>query len=337
MKADRLLSLLLLLQAHGKLPGRALAERLAVSGRTVHRDMEALSAAGVPVFALRGSRGGWQLDEDWLTRVPGLDEAELRALLMAQPRVIGDAGLAASAERGLAKLMAALPVSMRERAASIRQRLYVDATGWHGAAQNLSALPIVQDAVSRDRTLMIGYRQTGRERVERTIHPLGLVAKGTTWYLVANTPNGFRTYRVSRIEEATVLEARFERPTNFDLEAYWKASTEQFHLRQQYVATLRLEPRGADSMSRWCRVQPGPTRRDPDGWVTLRVQFDDEEGACFVILGLGPGVDVIGPASLQARVQAAVTATVQRLHDRNRRRRIRSPSRGSGGGKSAVR
>ena len=133
MKADRLLSILLLLQAHGKLPGRALAERLAVSGRTVHRDMEALSAAGVPVFALRGSRGGWQLDEDWRTRVPGLDEAELRALLMAQPRVIGDAGLAASAERGLAKLMAALPVSMRERAASIRQRLFVDATGWHGA------------------------------------------------------------------------------------------------------------------------------------------------------------------------------------------------------------
>jgi predicted DNA-binding transcriptional regulator YafY len=326
MKADRLLSVLLLLQAHGKLPGRALAERLAVSGRTVHRDMEALSAAGVPVFALRGSRGGWQLDEDWRTRVPGLDEAELRALLMAQPRVIGDAGLAASAERGLAKLMAALPVSMRERAASIRQRLFVDATGWHGAAQNVSALPVVQDAVSRDRTLRIGYRQTGRERVERTIHPLGLVAKGTTWYLVANTPNGLRTYRVSRIEEATVLETRFERPANFDLEAYWKASTAQFHLRRQYVATLRLEPHAADGMRMWCRVQPEPMggRRDPDGWVTLCVQFDDEEGALFVVLGLGPRVDVIEPASLKARVQAAVAATVERLHSRNRRRRIRS-------------
>ena len=181
---------------------------------------------------------------------------------MAQPRVIGDAGLAASAERGLAKLMAALPVSMRERAASIRQRLYVDATGWHGAAQNLSALPIVQDAVSRDRTLMIGYRQSGRERVERTIHPLGLVAKGTTWYLVANTPKGFRTYRVSRIEEAIVLETRFERPANFDLEVYWKASTEQFHLRQQYVATLRLEPRAADSMRSVCDARhPTATKK----------------------------------------------------------------------------
>ena len=325
MKAERLLAALLLLQAHGKLTGRALAERLAVSGRTVHRDMEALSVAGVPVFASRGSRGGWQLDENWRTRVPGLDEAELRALLMAQPRVIGDAGLAASAERGLAKLLAAMPGPLRERAVSMRQRLYVDATGWRGPAQNLSVLPLVQDAVSRDRTLMIRYRQAGPERVERTIHPRGLVAKGTTWYLVATTPKGFRTYRVSRIEEATVLETRFERPVNFDLETYWQASTEQFRLRQQYVATLRLAPRAADSLRMWYRVQPGPTdgRRDPDGWVTLRVQFDDEEGACFVVLGLGPVVDVIEPASLQARVQAAVAATVERMHDRNRRRRRR--------------
>ena len=92
MKADRLLSTLLLLQAHGRLTGRALAQRLEVSLRTVHRDMEALSAAGVPVFALRGSQGGWQLEEGWRTRVPGLDESELRALLMAQPRVLGDPG-----------------------------------------------------------------------------------------------------------------------------------------------------------------------------------------------------------------------------------------------------
>jgi predicted DNA-binding transcriptional regulator YafY len=314
MKADRLLSVLLLLQAYGKLPGRALAERLAVSERTVHRDMEALSAAGVPVFALRGAHGGWQLDENWRTRVPGLDEAELRALLMAQPRVIGDARLAASAERALAKLMAALPVSLRERAASIRERLHVDATGWHGAEPDLSLLPIVQDAVSRDRALWMAYRQAGRERVERTIHPLGLVAKGTTWYLVAKTPKGLRTYRVSRIEEATVLETRFERPADFELAAYWKASTEQFHSRRRYGTTLRLEPRSADSVRTWCRVQPAATEpTDRDGWITLRVEFEDEAAARFVILGLGPNVDVIGPASLQARVKADVAAMFARV------------------------
>src|SRR5215472_9829181 len=114
-----------MLQAKRRVTGRELAKRLQVSARTVHRDMEALSAAGVPVFALRGSRGGWRLDQGWSTRVPALDEAELRALLMAQPRVIGDTPLAAAAERAMAKLMAALPVPMRARASLMRQRLYV--------------------------------------------------------------------------------------------------------------------------------------------------------------------------------------------------------------------
>src|ERR1700730_13565165 len=199
MRADRLLSALLLLQAHGRLTGRELAKRLEVSERTVHRDMEALSAARVPVYALRGSRGGWQLDEDWRTQVPGLDEAELRAFLMAQPRIIGAPRLAAAAERALGKLMAALPVPMRERAASIRQRLYVDTTGWRGTTENLTMLPIVQDAVARDAKLAIKYRKADRELVERTVDPLGLVAKGTTWYLFARTPHGLRTYRVSRM------------------------------------------------------------------------------------------------------------------------------------------
>src|SRR5215475_2065024 len=138
--------MLLLLQAHGRLTGRELAERLEVSERTVHRDMESLSAAGVPVFALRGAQGGWQLDKGWRTQVPGLDEAELRALLMSQPRVTGDVRLLAAAESALEKLMASLPAAMRERAASIRQRLHVDTTAWRGAGEDLAMLPVVQDA-----------------------------------------------------------------------------------------------------------------------------------------------------------------------------------------------
>src|SRR6185436_11627324 len=180
MRADRLLSILLLLQSRGQLSGRELAERLEVSERTLHRDMDALSAAGVPVFALRGRKGGWQLDEDWRTQVPGLDEAELRALLMAQPRVVGDGRLASAAERALQKLIASLPVGLRDKAASIRQRLHVDTAGWRGARDDLSMLPIVQDAVARDRKLTIWYRRAGKEVVERAVDPLGLVAKGTT-------------------------------------------------------------------------------------------------------------------------------------------------------------
>ena len=318
MKADRLLSALLLLQARGRLTGRELALRLEVSLRTVHRDMEALSAAGVPVFALRGSRGGWQLDEDWRTRVPGLDEVELRALLMAQPRVLGDARLARAAERALDKLMAALPVSLREQAASIRQRLHVDTTGWGGVPEDLSVLPIVQDAVARDRKLAILYRPAGRESEERTVDPLGLVAKGGTWYLVARTPDGFRTYRVSRIEDARLLDQASERPADFDLATHWQSSTEELRKgRAQYEATLRLEPRAARTMKTWRMASPVQVGdSDGAGWVTLRVRFDDEDQACFVVLGQGPRVEVIEPASLRDRVTADLIVAVERARAR---------------------
>jgi predicted DNA-binding transcriptional regulator YafY len=315
MKADRLLAELLLLQAHGRLTGREIAKRLEVSERTVHRDMEALSAARVPVFALRGARGGWQLDEDWRTQVPGLDEAELRALLMAQPRIIGDPRLAAAAERALGKLMAALPDSLREQAIAIRQRLHVDTTAWRGSTENLSMLPLVQDAVARDRKLAIQYRPSGRERGERIVDPLGLVAKGNSWYLVAHTPRGFRTYRVSRIEEAKLLDQACERPRDFDLAAYWESSTAQFQEGwRRFGAVLRLEPGAAQWVKMWQMASPTNAggAPDADGWITLRVQFNHEDEARFVVLGLGSRVEVIEPASLRDRVAAEVEQLMRR-------------------------
>jgi predicted DNA-binding transcriptional regulator YafY len=322
MRADRLLSILLLLQARGRLTGRELAEHLEVSPRTLHRDMESLSAAGVPVFALRGARGGWQLDEHWRTQVPALDEAELRALLMAQPRLIGDSRLARAAERALGKLMAAMPVSLRAQAASIRQRLYVDATGWRAATEDLSQLELVQDAVSRDRKLAIQYRgarhkggeKTAAASQERIIDPLGLVAKGSAWYLVAGTPKGFRTFRVSRIEKATLLEQASQRPSDFDLAAHWKSSTQQFAEGwPRCHATLRLAPRTAEWVRLWRIATPAEVQTpDPEGWVRLRVQFDHPDEARFIVLGLGPQVDVIEPESLRRQVATDVAAAAQR-------------------------
>jgi predicted DNA-binding transcriptional regulator YafY len=317
MRADRLLSALLLLQAHGRLTGRELARRLEVSGRTVHRDMEALSASGVPVFALRGARGGWQLDEGWRTHVPGLDEAELRALLMSQPRMIGDTRLAGAAERAIGKLLASLPVTLRQQAASIRQRLYVDTTGWRGVSDNLAMLPIVQEAVSRDRKLKIQYQRPGVDPVERAVDPLGLVAKGSTWYLVASTAEGHRTYRVSRIVQATLLDESSVRPADFDLAAYWRSSADRFsETLPRYDALVRAEPRTAGwvRMSRppWSVQVDDAAGTDPGGWVTLRIRFDSEEEACSVVLGLGPRVDVIEPESLRERVTAEAEAVVGR-------------------------
>lgn len=305
MKADRLLSVLLQLQAHGRLTSRDLASKLEVSERTVHRDMEALSASGVPVYALRGSRGGWQLDEDWRTQVPGLDEIELRGLMMAQPRIIGDAPLAAAAERAYGKLMAALPMALRGKAASIRQRLYVDIEGWHGSNEDLGALPVVQDAVARDRKLRFQYCPPGRDRSERIVDPLGLVAKGSSWYLVAQTPRGFRTYRVSRIEEPALLDAGCERPAAFDLAAWWKNSMNQFRGIARYEVLLRLERK----IAKWLITRrTASIVEETDDHLTMRIQFDDEHEACFVALGMGSRVEVVAPAKLRQRVLAEAAA-----------------------------
>jgi predicted DNA-binding transcriptional regulator YafY len=231
--------------------------------------------------------------------------------------VIGDARLAAAADRALEKLMAALPVSMRARAAFIRQRLYVDPTGWYGPHEDHSFLPLVQDAVSRDRKLAMLYRGPGREQVERTVDPLGLVAKGSSWYLVAGTPAGFRTYRLSRIETATILDVPSERPTDFDLVAYWKTSTDQFRRSlPRFEVTLRLEPRAAQEVKRWRTTSPLSETPDADGWVTLQVSFDDEEHAGFIVRGFGPRVDVIEPESFRTRIAADAAVMYERLHGR---------------------
>jgi predicted DNA-binding transcriptional regulator YafY len=315
MRADRLLSVLLLLQSRRRVTGRQLAAHLEVSARTVHRDMDALSAAGIPVVAIRGAQGGWELSEGWRTEVPGLDDVELRALLMAQPRVIGDVPLAAAAERAMVKLLAAMPEAQRRRAATMRQRLFVDPVGWRGTRENLSMLPIVQAAVEHDRKLRIRYRSIGKEPEDRTVSPLGLVAKAMTWYLVAQADAGLRTYRVSRIEAAEPLDEPVSRPTDFDLAVYWKTSNERFASeRRQYAVTLRLEPAAARRMLEFQNsvLVPEADAGDREGWVTLVTHFESEDEAAFFVGGLGARADVIEPASLRRRIVGEAAAIVAR-------------------------
>jgi predicted DNA-binding transcriptional regulator YafY len=245
--------------------------------------------------------------------VPGLDEAELRGLLMAQPRLVGDARLASAAERALEKLMAALPVSLREQAASIRQRLHVDTSGWRPLRENLAMLPIVQDAVSRDRRLSIAYLKPNGERSERTVDPLGLVAKGSAWYLVANTAAGMRTFRVSRIERATPLNQPSERPPDFNLAAYWTSVTKELSLsRKRFPATLQLECKTAKWILTWhsAKQVDGP---DAEGWIPVNLEFENEEEARFVVLGLGTSVRVVQPKSLLTYLRNQVAELEARL------------------------
>jgi predicted DNA-binding transcriptional regulator YafY len=305
MKADRLLSALMLLQAHGRLSTRELAERLEVSQRTAHRDMEALCCAGIPLLALRGSQGGWELEKGWRTKVPGLDEAELRALLMAQPSALGDPRLIAAAERAFGKLMAAMPGAMQEQAASIRARVHIDPTGWRPMSEDLAMLPIVQDAIARDRKLTFMYKKPpDGETAARSVDPYGMVCKRTVWYLVARAPAGMRTYRISRMSNAVVLSLGFERPARFDLADYWKTSASQLEQqRQSFSATLALSPEAAASLSRWCHVTEVKRSRDR---VTLQVEFESIGHARFTILGLGASVRVIAPPALRAQILAEI-------------------------------
>jgi predicted DNA-binding transcriptional regulator YafY len=291
--------------------GRALAERLEVSQRTMHRDMEALSAAGVPVTALRGAQGGWQLEKGWRTQVPGLDASELRALLMAQPRALSEPRLAAAAERALGKLMASLPGNMREQAAAMRERLHVDANDWRPVSEDLSMLAAVQDAVARDCRLSFDYTRADGESGPRVVDPLGLVVKGMTWYLVARTPRGMRTYRVSRMRAVTPLAVSFQRPVRFDLAKHWKKSVSELEAqRRRYDATLLLSPQAAESLIRWCVATPaGAAPKDaPTGWTAMRVDFESEEQALFLTLGLGARARVTAPAALRERVATELRA-----------------------------
>jgi predicted DNA-binding transcriptional regulator YafY len=318
VRADRLLSIVMLLQVHSRLTSGELADRLEVSVRTVLRDMDALSAAGIPVLAERGRSGGWSLDRAWRTNLTGLNAQELSALFLAQPpRVLADLGLAGAADQALVKLQASLPAVQRQRAALVRERLHVDLSGWT-AHDDPGWLSLVQEAVWQDRRLAIRYSTARGETIERSVDPLGLVAKGSAWYLVARTDDGLRTYRVGRIAEACLLEDTFERPLEFDLAAYWKhSSADLMGRRPTYEATLRVDPKVAWWLQTWGGLWKVDFSSRPDerGWLIVDIRFEREREACFVVLGLGSRAEVVAPESLRALVRAEAALVADRTRD----------------------
>lgn len=314
MRADRLVSIVLLLQVHRRLTSDALSDRLEVSKRTVMRDMDALCAAGVPIVAMRGPGGGWLLDPGWRTNLTGLDGAELNALFLAQPpRVLADLGLSGAAERATVKLLASLPAVQRDRASIMRERLHVDLAGWSGQREDPAWLPVVQDAVWQDRRLSIRYRDAKGEDGDRIVEPLGLVAKGSAWYLVARTTGEFRTYRVARMSHAEMLDERFDRPEGFDLAAHWKSSAAALmERRPPYEATLHVDGRVAAWLRSWGMWRVERVETAEAGWLLLDMRFEREEQALFLALGLGSLAEVVRPDSLRARVVLEAATITER-------------------------
>lgn len=310
MRADRLLSIMLLLQVHGQMSARELARRLEVSERTIHRDMLALSASGVPVVAERGSQGGWSLLEDYRTNLTGLNQPEARALaLSVPPRLLADLGLNQASDAAYIKLMAALPGSSREDAGFMRERIHVDMSGWADYEESAPLLPALQDALWQERCLRIRYTRNDGVQVEREVDPFGLVAKGSVWYLVAGVnASEPRTYRVSRIAAAEILETPSQRPDEFDLPAFWKQSTSDFKSTlPRYSVRARLAPgimerlRYAGRYTRLDRVEVVEPARE-DGWQTVLIHFEREREAAEFLLSFGAQIEVLEPTDLREKI-----------------------------------
>lgn len=309
MRADRLVSILLLLQNHGRMTAKDLAEKLEVSERTIHRDMEALCMAGVPVYAERGTNGGWALSEGYRTDLTGLKERELQSLLLVSPTMpLGDLGMRESFEAAWQKLLAATPETSRRNAEYVRQRIHIDGAGWHQSTETFPCLSTVQEAVWQERVLFIRYGR-GTETVERTVRPLGLVAKRSTWYFVAQVENDLRTYRISRLVEAKILEESFVRPEDFDLSLYWEQSTAAFQASlPRYPAQIRIRESSLERLKQERYVQIKSTHPVDSEWVEADVQFHTLESACEMVLSYGASMKAIHPEELKARVIAEATA-----------------------------
>jgi predicted DNA-binding transcriptional regulator YafY len=309
VRAERLLAIMMLLRARGRMTAAVLASHLEVSERTIHRDLCALSAAGVPVIAHRGGRGGWDLDAAYETRLTGMSTKEALAIVVGRPpRLLSDLGLGDSAPSAIGKLLAALPPEARAGAEYARQRVHVDLQPWDGRpeAEAVPALRVLQRAVWENRMVRMRY---GPRRAELRVAPLGLVAKGTTWYLVALRGEHLRTYRVSRVVDAGLADETFIRSAAFDLERTWNETCSNFiDSLPSYLASLRLGDMELSRLRWTAGARVETVRATADRWSEVQVTFENEHEAVSAVLSLGPRATVVDPLSLRRRVETAARA-----------------------------
>lgn len=285
-----------------------LAEQLEVSVRTVYRDVEALGAAGVPLYGDAGHAGGYRLLDGYRTRLTGLTTDEAEALFLAgAPGPAAELGLGAVLAAAQLKVRAALPAELRAHADRVAGRFHLDAPGWYAEADDTPFLPAVADAVWNSRVLHVLYRRWAEPTdVRRRLEPYGIVLKAGRWYVVAGPAP--RTYRVDQILELTAPDEEFTRPGDFDLAAYWTAYQRGFQDRlYRGEALVRLAP-GA-SLARAVPVDGGA---GDDGWTTARVPIESVEHAQGEFLRLGAAIEVLEPAELRRRMAKTVAELAER-------------------------
>ena len=294
MRATRLVSLLLLLQLRGQLTAAELAAHFEVSIRTIHRDVESLGAAGVPVEALRGPAGGYRLSGGYRTKLTGLTAAEAEALFVA-PAPAAELGLGGVLTNARLKVLSALPPDLQERASRAERYFHLDTRGWFRAEDTVPHLPTIAAATWQGRRLRAHYRE-GSRVVQRTLDPLGLVLKGGAWYLVAHRSAGMRVYRVSRFASVRVREEGFERPEGFELASYWDEWSRSFEASRPQV---EVKVRASELVRRFL---PGELHGEDGVYV---VGFENLDEAFRELLKFGPDAEVLEPAELRERVATA--------------------------------
>lgn len=315
MRASRLVSILLLLQARGRLTAEQLAGELEVSVRTVYRDVDSLHAAGVPICAEAGHRGGYRLLDGYRTRLTGLSADEARALVLSGlPGPAAEIGLGSVLAAAQLKVQVALPPELGEQMARVQQRFFLDPLGWYASHGEAPFLPAVADAVWQGRALRVRYRRwKAPTDVDRRLEPYGLVLKAGRWYLVAGP--GPRTYRIDQILSLTVLAEKVSVPEEFGLAGYWQAYQASFHewlLRSD--AEIRVAPGAERRLSgATARVLAEVGVTDADGWTRATVPVESAEHACREFLALGTDIEVLGPPQLRSRL-AEIAQSIAAWH-----------------------
>ncbi len=314
MRADRLVAILLLLQARGQVTAAEVAEELEVSERTARRDLEGLGLAGLPIYSQQGRNGGWRLAGGGRTDLSGLTAGEARALfLIAGPSSVSTTPQVRAALR---KLVRALPEPLRSGAEAASAAVVVDPGDWDDQVRPRPAPPLldaVQSAVVEGEQITLGYVARNREASTRVVHPLGLAAKGASWYLVADTEAGLRTFRVDRM---TTIERTGEpvvRPAGFKLAQAWQLITDEIEQRRTPVRARALASPDVVQVCRWIlgnRVRIGAAAAD--GRVEIELRGHHIDSLAREIAGLGAALEVLDPPQLcdhLARVGAELTAT----------------------------
>ncbi len=309
MRADRLLSILLLLQARGRMTARELARELEVSERTIYRDIDALNAAGVPVYGEAGLQGGYALLDSYRTNLTGLTAGEVRALAMLNiPAPLADLGVSQELRSALLKVSAALPATRRDDQERARQCYHLDSTWWRQGEEQVPHLRTIHQAIWQECKLYVVYRPPFATEIERLVAPYGLVAKAGVWYLVYAINGKVRAQRVSDYVEVRMAEEPFERPEGFDLVSFWDEWCAEYETRfADFTATVRIAPALVRDLAHYfgsaihARVaRAGPP--DEKGWIRLELPFESLEAARERFLGFGRAVEVVEPEALRLSV-----------------------------------